>query len=90
MALSHSQSVQTRAASSLIVVDDLIRELADEDDQATLIAYPKEERGLSDYARFTAYQIDAYVSNAAERLVDMGLLQHTEVMHGPPSYRGPN
>lgn len=63
----------------LVVVDDLIHQIAEEDAQAILIAYPKSERGLSDYDRFSAGRIDAYVSNAAEMLTQRGLSWQTGV-----------
>lgn len=54
-------------------VDDLIRLRASEADQVPILGYPKTERGLSDYERFTALELDRFVDSAAKKLMAMGL-----------------
>ena len=58
--------------NDLVIVDDLIHRIAEEDDQVALIAYPAEP-SLSDYERFSAGRINAFVSNAAEKFIQRGL-----------------
>ncbi|KAL9123590.1 MAG: hypothetical protein Q9175_008325 [Cornicularia normoerica] len=87
MAVNNVHSKQMGRPKDLIVVDDLIHRIAEEDDQATLIAYPQAERGLSHYDKFSAARINAYVSNAAEKLVHTGLAWQTGV-EGAPSVIG--
>lgn len=58
--------------NDIVIVDDLIHQIAEEDDQVTLIAYAA-ERNLSNYERFSAGKINAFVSNAAEKLIRGGL-----------------
>ena len=70
----------------LITVDDLIQRIAEEDDKVALIAYPA-ERGLSDYERFSAGRINAFVSNAAEKFIQRGLTWQTGI-DGAPSVIG--
>ena len=58
----------------LTVVDDLIRQRAEEEEEAVLIAYPKTDKTLSDYDNFSAGRINTCVSNAVEKLMQKGLL----------------
>ena len=67
----YSKSISPQGG--LAVVDDLIRQRAEEEDQAFLIAYPKTDKALSDYDRFSAGRINACVSNAVEKLIQKGL-----------------
>ena len=61
----------------LTVVDDLIRQRAEEEDQAILIAYPKTDKTFSEYDRFSAGRINACVSNAVEKLIQKDLTWQT-------------
>lgn len=87
MAVSNFHSAQPSRPNDLVVVDDLIHHIAEEDDQVTLIAYPKAGKGLSDYVKYSAGRINTYVSNAAESLVHRGLTWQTE-LEGAPSVIG--
>ena len=77
MATAEGQTRDENLQRKCVVVDDLIRSLAEEDSQAPLIAYPRDERSTSDFEKFTAIQIDKFVSNAVELLISEGL-------SGPP------
>ena len=87
MALNNGHSALLSRPSDLVVVDDLIHQIAEEDDQITLIAYPKAGRGLSHYVKYSAGRINTYVSNAAESLIHKGLTWQTD-MEGAPSVIG--
>lgn len=84
MAVNNFLSKQSRRFNEPVVVDDMIHQLAEENDQAILIAYPKAGRGLSEYDEFSACAINIYVSNAAEKLIRRGLNWQTEVEDAPP------
>ena len=73
MATAKGQTRDENLQRKCVVVDDLIRNLAEEDGQAPLIAYPRGERSVSDFEKFTAIQIDEFVSNAVESLISEGL-----------------
>lgn len=64
---------QRKGFTDLILVDDLIRQRAKEEDGVPLLAYPASERGVTDYEHFTAKSIDNFITNAADRLTDQGL-----------------
>ena len=83
MAMTNLNSNSMGRTIDLVVVDDLIHQIAEEDGQATLIAYPKTERAISDYEKYTADNINAYVSNAAEWLISSGLTEQTSVNDAP-------
>ena len=70
----------------LLTVDDLIYHIAEEEDQVALMAYPA-GRGLSDYEKFSAGRINAFVSNAVEKLIQRGLTWQTGI-DGVPSVIG--
>ncbi len=82
---AHS-AVKMSQSNDLVIVDDLIQRTAQEDDQIALIAYPV-GRGLSDYERFSAGRINAFVSNAAEKFIQRGLTWQIGI-DGAPSVIG--
>lgn len=63
---------QKDEAPESILVDDLIRQRARENNEVPLVAYPKSEQGLTDYQTFTAKSIDHYITKAAEKLRENG------------------
>ena len=77
MAGDHLYSKSMGPQGDLTVVDDLIRQRAEEEDQAILIAYPKTDKALSDYDRFSAGRIDTCVSNVVEKLIQKDLTWQT-------------
>ena len=79
MAGDHVYSKPISPQGDLAVVDDLIRQRAEEERQAILIAYPKTDKALSDYDRFSAGRINTCVSNAVEKLIQNGLTWQTRV-----------
>lgn len=64
---------QQNGLTDLILVDDLIRQRAQEEDGVPLVAYPASERGVTDYELFTAKSVNNFITNAAEKLTDQGL-----------------
>ncbi|CAF9941432.1 MAG: hypothetical protein ALECFALPRED_009109 [Alectoria fallacina] len=85
-AVKNVHSKEMSQPNDLVIVDDLIHRIAEEDDQVALIAYPA-ERGLSDYERFSAGRINAFVSNAAEKFIQRGLTWQIGI-DGAPSVIG--
>ena len=79
MAGDHVYSKPISPQGGLVVVDDLIRQRAEEEHQAILIAYPKTDKALSDYDRYSAVRINTCVSNAVEKLIQNGLTWQTRV-----------
>ena len=55
------------------VVDDLLRAMALEPCQFPLIAYPKSERGLTDFEHFTALDLDRLTDLGVKSLMSRGL-----------------
>ena len=87
MAVDHVRSKRSSPQGGLAVADDLIHQIAEEDDQIILIAYPKTDKDLSEYDKFSAGRINTCVSNAVEKLVQKGLTWQTGV-EGVPSVVG--
>ena len=79
MAVDHVHSKQSSLQGNLAVADDLIHQIAEEDDQTILIAYPKTDKDLSEYDKFSAGRINTCVSNAVEKLIQTGLTWQTGV-----------
>ncbi len=84
--VNYVHSKEMSQPNDLVIVDDLIHQIAQEDDQVALIAYPA-ERGFSDYERFPAGRINAFVSNAAEKFIQRGLTWQIGI-DGAPSVIG--
>ena len=80
MASAHSippATTQVNATSDkappLILVDDLIRAIALDENQVPLLYFAKSERGVTDFEGFTGKDLDRFVDHAAKFYMDKGL-----------------
>ena len=63
----------------VLILDDLIRQRATDSDQVPLLAFPKSERGITDYEEFTGQHLDRFIDQAAKYYVRCGLKPVREV-----------
>lgn len=59
--------------SSVYVVDDLLRQLADDEEQEPVLAYPASSSGLTDYEFYTPKDLDRLTNAAVQALSDRGI-----------------
>ena len=57
----------------MMIVDDLIRTRAQEEDQVCLLSFPKDERSVTDFEHFNAQDLDRFVDQAAKYYIEKGL-----------------
>ncbi len=57
----------------MLILDDLIRARALDDEQVPLLSYPKSERGLTDYEHFCGKDLNNFIDCAAKYYISMGL-----------------
>lgn len=60
-------------SDQILILDDLIRQRATDSDQIPLLAFPKSERGITDYEEFTGQHLDRFIDQAAKYYVRCGL-----------------
>ena len=60
-------------SGEILILDDLIRQRAADSDQVPLLAFPKSERGITDYEEFTGQRLDLFIDQAAKYYVRCGL-----------------
>ncbi|KAF8862994.1 putative NRPS-like enzyme [Acephala macrosclerotiorum] len=74
----------------LYTFDDVIRERAEDPDQAPLIAYPKTKDGVDDYEFFTGKKLNRLVDGAVKALIAMGVepvyTDTVAAIHGPSTF----
>lgn len=56
-----------------IVIDDLFKARANDKFQKPLIAFPRSERGTSDFELFTGRDLDRFVEHAARYYIQSGV-----------------
>ena len=56
-----------------VLIDDLFKARAKDEVQRPLIAFPKSERGATDFEFFTGSDLDRFVAHAARYYVQAGL-----------------
>ncbi len=72
--LSTNEYTSSSAGSGeILILDDLIRQRAADSDQTPLLAFPKFERGITDYEKFTGQDLDRFIDQAAKYYVRCGL-----------------
>ena len=60
-------------SGEILILDDLIRQRAADSDQIALLAFPKSERGITDYEELTGQRLDQFIDQAAKYYVCSGL-----------------
>lgn len=59
--------------SGIRTLDQLVRRRGEENVQTPIIAYPKSERGLTDYEHFSGRDINRFVDGAVKALIKKGV-----------------
>lgn len=57
----------------LMLVDDLFRARALDEDQVPLLYFAKDQRGVTDFEHFTGKDLDRYIDRAAKYYIMKGL-----------------
>ena len=57
----------------MIILDDLIRARALDQDQGPLLSFPKRESDMIDYEHFSGKDLNRFVDHAAKYYIDKGL-----------------
>lgn len=57
----------------MLILDDLMRARALDDEQVPLLSFPKSERGVTDYEHFCGKDLDRFIDFAAKYYITKGL-----------------
>ena len=63
----------TSGLGEMQILDDLLQLRAADKDQIPLLAFPKSERGVTDYEQFTGKDLDRFVDQTAKHYMRCGL-----------------
>ena len=69
----NATSASKTADGTIFTVDDFIRQLATDQEQVPLLAYPVIEQGVSKCERFTGQDLDRFADAAAKYFITSGL-----------------
>lgn len=85
----NAPSTSKAADGTIFTVDDFIRQLATDQEQVPLLAYPVIEQGVSKCERFTGQDLDRFADGAAKYFITSGLGPVVRIMetaqYFPPS-----
>ena len=57
----------------MLILDDLIRARALDEEQVPLLSFPKSERGVTDYEHFDGKDLDRFIDCTSRYYITLGL-----------------
>ena len=69
----HAPWEPSMAENDWLIVDDLLKARAADKVQIPLLCFPRSERGITDYAKYTGRDLDRMIDHAVDHYIDLGL-----------------